>query len=388
MGGAFGIRLGLALATALASLALLAVAPASGVPGTVYVADEDANAGSGAILRIAPSGGAVAPFATSASFFNPSGMIMDTKGRLLVADYTANAIDIVNRTTGAVTTLVGPPAVGAPTDLALGPDGQLYVIDRNTPSILRVDPNTGASAPLVTGSGDWDSGGGIAVTRKGKIYFTDQDNEVFQFTPGGGPPSELVDDPLFQGAEGLMLSPNDRFLFVAAASGATQRIMRIDLATGTFTTFATVDTLLAMALLPSGELLFSNPAVPEKIQKVSSDGLTITDFSTDPDLAFPHDIVVEPARCGGEFPTVVGTDARDVLRGSRFADVISTLGGNDVVRGLAGKDILCGGKGRDRLLGGGANDRLIGGAGRDRLIGGKGRRDKLRGGPGRDVQRQ
>ena len=357
----------------------LASVPASAAPGTVYVADEDATAsvGDGAIFRVGPGGGSADPFATSALFFNPSGMTMDARGRLLVADYTANAIDIVNRTTGAVTELVGPPSVGAPSDVALGPDGQLYVIDRNTPSILRVDPRTGAAAPLVSGSGDWDAGGGIAVTRKRKIYFTDQDNEVFQFTPGGAV-SELVDDAAFQGAEGLMLSPDDRFLYVAAASGGTQPIMRIDLRTGNFTPFASTDSLLATALLPSGEILFSNPSAPESIQKASKDGLTITDFSTDAAFSFPHDVVVEPARCGGKFPTVVGTTARDVLRGSRFADVISTLGGNDVVRGLAGKDIICGGKGHDRLIGGKGGDRLIGGPGRD----------KLRGGPGSDLQRQ
>jgi sugar lactone lactonase YvrE len=314
-------------------------------------------------------------------------MAMDTLGRLFIADYTANAIHVVNRTTGAVTTLVGPPTVGVPPDLAFGPDGQLYVIDRMTPSILRVDPSTGAATSLATGSGDWTSGGGIAVARDGTIYFTDQDDEVFQFKPGGGAPTELVDDPLFQGAEGLVLSPDDRFLFVAAASGATQRIMRIDLRTGAFSTFATVDSLLAAALLPSGEFLTSNPTVPEKIERVSRDGLTVTDFSTDADFVFPHDIVVEPAKCGGRFPSVVGTSARDVLRGSRFADVISTLGGKDVVKGLGGKDVICGGKGRDRLVGGAANDTLLGGPGPDRLLGGKGT-DKLRGGPGRDRQRQ
>jgi Ca2+-binding RTX toxin-like protein len=163
--------------------------------------------------------------------------------------------------------------------------------------------------------------------------------------------------------------------------------MRIDLRTGAFSTFATVDSLLAAALLPSGEFLTSNPTVPEKIERVSRDGLTVTDFSTDADFVFPHDIVVEPAKCGGRFPSVVGTSARDVLRGSRFADVISTLGGKDVVKGLGGKDVICGGKGRDRLVGGAANDTLLGGPGPDRLLGGKGT-DKLRGGPGRDRQRQ
>jgi hypothetical protein len=80
---------------------------------------------------------------------------------------------------------------------------------------------------------------------------------------------------------------------------------------------------------------------------------------------------------------VIGTDQRDVLRGTADGDVICGLGGKDVVRGLGGADLLLGGPGGDRLVGRGGKDRLRGEAGPDALLGGGGR-DRLAGGPGRD----
>jgi hypothetical protein len=78
-------------------------------------------------------------------------------------------------------------------------------------------------------------------------------------------------------------------------------------------------------------------------------------------------------RCGGKPATIVGSAARDVLRGTRRADVIVALGGNDRVTGRGGKDVICGGRGRDRLSGGRGSDRLAGGPQRDTCIGGAAR---------------
>ena len=77
--------------------------------------------------------------------------------------------------------------------------------------------------------------------------------------------------------------------------------------------------------------------------------------------------------CAGRPTTIAGIAGRDVLRGTRRADVIAVLGGNDRVEGLRGNDLVCGGPGRDRLLGGRGRDRLIGGRGRDTCLGGPGR---------------
>jgi hypothetical protein len=94
----------------------------------------------------------------------------------------------------------------------------------------------------------------------------------------------------------------------------------------------------------------------------------------------------KPRRCEGKTATLVGTDGRDILRGSVGPDVIATGGGRDVVRGGRGADRICTGAGRDLIRGGPGGDRLVGGRDADRILGGAGhdrcpgasRRDRLR----------
>lgn len=80
----------------------------------------------------------------------------------------------------------------------------------------------------------------------------------------------------------------------------------------------------------------------------------------------------------------VGTDLRDILRGSDGPDRIDARGGDDTVYGGQGDDTLVGGDGDDRLEGEAGNDALEGGAGNDTLVGGDGD-DRLVGGAGNDL---
>jgi Ca2+-binding RTX toxin-like protein len=81
--------------------------------------------------------------------------------------------------------------------------------------------------------------------------------------------------------------------------------------------------------------------------------------------------------------TILGTEGRDLLKGSAGRDVICGLGGNDRIRGGAGDDLIVGGLGKDRLAGGQGSDRIYGNAGRDSLSGQSGH-DRVVGGAGRD----
>ncbi|MDB6454047.1 family 16 glycosylhydrolase [Falsirhodobacter sp. 20TX0035] len=78
-----------------------------------------------------------------------------------------------------------------------------------------------------------------------------------------------------------------------------------------------------------------------------------------------------------------GTDASEVLDGSRWADVIVAGRGDDTVYGDNGNDILSGQGGQDEIFGHAGNDQLFGGDSKDKLIGGAGA-DILKGGPGID----
>ncbi len=86
--------------------------------------------------------------------------------------------------------------------------------------------------------------------------------------------------------------------------------------------------------------------------------------------------------CGGEAPTITGTNDDDVLTGTAGSDVIVGLGGHDVIVGLGGDDVLCGGRGVDDINAGPGNDRVWGGAdGRS----GPREGDVIEGGAGDDV---
>lgn len=88
-----------------------------------------------------------------------------------------------------------------------------------------------------------------------------------------------------------------------------------------------------------------------------------------------------------------GSNVRDLLQGTAFADNLYGEEGDDVISGNAGKDYLVGDIGDDRLSGGSGNDVLdggrgndviLGGADKDYLIGGEGN-DRLAGGLGNDT---
>ena len=70
--------------------------------------------------------------------------------------------------------------------------------------------------------------------------------------------------------------------------------------------------------------------------------------------------------------TIVGTQARDHVRGSPGSDFVRVFASDDAARAGRGADRLHGGRGHDRLYGGAGDDRLVGGAGRDILDGGSG----------------
>lgn len=70
--------------------------------------------------------------------------------------------------------------------------------------------------------------------------------------------------------------------------------------------------------------------------------------------------------------TLVGTEQRDVLRGTFGDDVIDARGGNDIVLASFGDDVIVGGEGNDLLLGESGDDTFEGGAGDDILFGGSG----------------
>lgn len=83
--------------------------------------------------------------------------------------------------------------------------------------------------------------------------------------------------------------------------------------------------LLTMGILISGALLASLMAIPATAQV---------------------------QKCHEEVATIVGTEGKDILRGTPEADVVVGLGGGDHIRAGGGEDHVCAGGGRDLVRGG------------------------------------
>ncbi len=88
--------------------------------------------------------------------------------------------------------------------------------------------------------------------------------------------------------------------------------------------------------------------------------------------------------CFGVPATIVGSEGRDVIRGTNGNDVIVTLGGNDLVFGRGGDDLICTGEGSDRAFGSNGDDMIDLGPGRDLGLGQNGD-DTILGGDDRDT---
>ncbi len=81
---------------------------------------------------------------------------------------------------------------------------------------------------------------------------------------------------------------------------------------------------------------------------------------------------------------ILGTENRDILRGTAGGDLIFAFENNDIVLGRGGDDCIVGGAGRDNLHGETGNDVILGQEDDDVLLGHAGN-DSLFGGSGKDA---
>ena len=172
--------------------------------GNVYVADQDNNR----IRKITPSGvvttlaGSGTPaFAngsgTSAQFWRPTGIAVDTSGTVYVADESNNRIRKIT-SGGVVTTFAGTGTAGSldglaanaqfnnPTGVAVDSSGNVYVGDTSNNLIRKISTAGVVSTlagSLTAGSVDgtganarFNAPSGIAVDSSGAVYVADYNN--------------------------------------------------------------------------------------------------------------------------------------------------------------------------------------------------------------------
>ena len=258
---------------------------AVGPTGTIYIADtfndviDAVNPSTGVITVIAGTLGVNGP-ASSGLLYDPRGIALD--GTLLfIADRDNNAVEELNLTTGALTTIAGTgtfgdagdggPAIAAelasPSAVAVDSTGQnVFIADTFNNAIREVNL---ASGMITTVAGTLGTAGfsgnggpatsatlfdpsGVVVDRSGNIYIADSDNEVVRevnastgiistfagtaqtagFTGDGG----LATSATLSAPSGLAFNSTGTTLFIADRDN--NAIRQVNLATGIITTLA------------------------------------------------------------------------------------------------------------------------------------------------------
>ena len=302
--------------------------------------------------------------------------------------------------------------------LALQGDGKIVVAGsfvRNNPTndnnrdavVVRLTPGgTVDSSFNGTGSRTIDTGGNedlfaVAIQPDGKAVVSGQTNSktmaVMRLDTGGPPDGDFGNNgtstfsfsDTLESARGVALQPDGKIVVAGQAQGGIG-VARLQPGGDLDTTFnqdgkqtldfnpQTLDFGDGVALAPGGAIVV-----------VGSSGSNTTVGRLLGDPAGPGGGGGggggggSVPRCAGHRATIVGTNGRDNLKGSRKADVIVALSGSDKISGGGGNDIICGGGGNDSITGGSGNDKLYGEDGKDRLSGQNGK-DTLSGGAGND----
>jgi hypothetical protein len=203
--------------------------------GNVYVADYNNKirkiTPAGMVSTLAGSGvaGAADGPGASASFLNPTGVVVDGAGNVYVADQGNNKIRKVTPG-GVVSTLAGSgtrgaadgPGAGAsfnyPTGVAVDGAGNVYVADNSNQKIRKVTPGGVVSTLAGTGmvgatdgpgaSASFYNPSGMAVDGASSVYVADYlNNKIRKLTPANG----LASTPALTAAQvGLFPNPTGK----------------------------------------------------------------------------------------------------------------------------------------------------------------------------------
>jgi Ca2+-binding RTX toxin-like protein len=431
-----GAVLGAALTVSLClSLGLASAATAAVQPGEIFVADPEAEAGKGAILRVDRATGAQTVVSSGGQFQNPVGVAIGGAGELFVADADAlggtGAVFRVDPDTRQQQVVASGGAFREPTGVAAA-RGALVVADPDATfpnqsdgdgAVISVDIDTGRQSPGTAPlGGQLVDPSGVVLPGGGGLVFTDANageggsGVVYALTlvtrgsfvtlpiaSGGNlvDPFGIAGVPSGFAREGVVVAdPN-----AAGGTGAVIGLspQRVWSSGGDFSD-------------PTGVAFRAGP--PSEVLAVDqSAGGSGAVFSVDPDsaaqasggqnpvssggrFAQPTGIAVAPPLCKGQFANGVGSEGDDLIGAN---GIVAALGGDDVVRGDDSDDLVCGEEGNDLIesevgvaltygddeyLGGDGDDKLEGGFadagdGRDKLAGGDGD-DKARGNGSRD----
>jgi sugar lactone lactonase YvrE len=160
------------------------------------------------------------------SFQGVHGLALDGQGHLLASNLLGQSVHAIDLSTGAVSTVVGPPLGGAD-DVTLGPDGSLYWTGYFTGQLMRRTPD-GTVRVIATNLPGLNS---LAFRRDGRFYVTQvgRGDALWEVDPDGNIPPRRILSGLGT-LNGFEFGPDDRLYGPLLSKG---QIARVDVDTGT-----------------------------------------------------------------------------------------------------------------------------------------------------------
>jgi hypothetical protein len=311
MRGSVTLRLSVILVLAAAALATTAM-PAHAVP--LYTVDR----GVPGLLVVDSVTGATSPLAVGAPFVLPTDVAIGPGGDLYVSDADAfggnGGVIRVDHRTGVPTALPQAAVFRDPSAIAAAANGAIFVADETNRAVYRVDPTTGA-ATLLTSGGSLKKPLGLVTEPSGDVVVAEAD------APGSNGGVVRVDGETyaqtslssaenFRDPSGIGRAADGSLLIVDSKGGAAGALIRVDPVTGTQTVLSNAAPLVdpqGVAVDRTGAPIVADPAAAAGAGSLLRYGITGTPVSTIASatpLVDPWSVAVPADADGDEHPDV------------------------------------------------------------------------------------
>jgi DNA-binding beta-propeller fold protein YncE len=253
------------LITVALAASLAAPSQASAKPGDLYVGVPDDP--DGKVVRVNPKTGAQHVVASGHGLIGPDGGDFTKSGKLVIADYDADAVFKINPKTGKVSPFAMSGQFHGPTDVTVDPRGNVYAVDPFAGTALQgaIFRVAGGHAHLVS-DGQFFSGGPLGLDfAHNRIYTEDQDagpggsGAVMSVKPATGHQRILSSGHHLDGPYGMTLAPNNKVAYLS--DEANNSVVRVKLSTGKQHVVASggkIDGPTGVALGLDGKLYLAN----------------------------------------------------------------------------------------------------------------------------------
>ncbi len=339
--------------------------------GIVYVVDT----GNSRIQTFSPNGDFVSSFGSSGlgpgQFLNPAGIDIDDEGNVYVTDKGNNTIVKFTSDGQYIESFSFhfPNYVFAPEAIAVDPSGSMFIVNSNDGKILHLSQDMDLRLSPADQAGifhnSFKSVTDLAIGINGELLVVDSPTHKIQsFKSEFYEESEIS---YFVAPKVQVHVTRDQIKPVVVAPSSVV-VEAEDLLTH-------VEIGSATATDASGIKVIINNA-PEAFSLGITNVVWIAFDNNGHSSNTSQRITVNA--CGHNYSDY------HMIRGTIGDDVIQGTDGDDLIFGLAGNDVISGGEGNDCIFGGEGNDIISGNVGDDTIKGNSGD-DVLKGGPGTDI---